>query len=73
MLKRLLALTLCLCLLIGVCSGLTTASAVADSVKYSASELILKTTDDDTYDYFLINNFFTRNLNNHLSVSFFII
>lgn len=60
MMKRSLSLILCLCVVVGMLGGFGTVSAKKNtSVKYSAMELIQKTTDTDTYDYFLINNAFT--------------
>lgn len=57
MLKRSLALILCLCMLLCLFSG-GIVSAESDTVKYSAKELIQKSGDKDTYDYFLINTAF---------------
>ena len=58
MIKRSLTLILCLCLVVGMLGGFGTVNAKNSSVEYSAMELIKKTTDTDTYDYFLINNAF---------------
>ena len=58
MLKRSLALILCLCTLMCLFSGVGNISAETSDVKYSAIDLIKKSEDKDTYDYFLISTAF---------------
>lgn len=56
MIKKTLAIILCYCVVFTFFMGVNTVSGKETvSVKYSADELIKKTTDDDTYDSFLIN------------------
>ncbi len=56
MIKKTLAIILCCCTIITVFSGLGVVGAEQnETIKYSAEELIKKTTDNNTYDSFLIN------------------